>query len=253
MVPEWYYADQGQQRGPVSFGDLQALIDEGRLKPSDLVWKTGWPEWVAAGTQPGLFAAPPKAPRETAIDSDWAPPREEPVPYEPPFTRLPQQSSRGSGFGALAVISGVGIFVLCIGCGVIAAVIQNGPIAKAVAGKSSPERSWSLATGQHQSWTLPFNQGDDVTIKVRSDFDSDVDLFVFTDEFRMNALLRSGNVERNVGFCVAFDNSPSKDCNVRFVAPQTGTYYVVVANRNSLDQPHRNRANTGKLTFYPVR
>jgi hypothetical protein len=315
MVPEWFYADQGQQRGPVTFADLQALAAEGRLRPSDLVWKNGWPDWLAAGTQESLFAPPvaaarrhpapvvpelaqpeeagthedlyvppvaaarrrpapvvlePAQPEEADTHEDYfAPPvaavpqrpapvvlepaRPEQLAYDRPISRGSQRASTGSGFGALALIGAAGLLVVCVGCGVLAAFINAGASSLKAAAKPSPERTWNLPVGRHQAWILPFNKDDDVTIKVKSDFDSDVDLFVFSDEAKMNALMFSGNVERNVGFCVAFDNSPSKDCYVRFVAPQTGNYYVVVANRNSLDQPRRNRANSGKLTFYPAR
>jgi GYF domain 2 len=253
MVPEWYYADQGQQCGPVTFIDLQALAAEGRLRPSDLVWKSGWPDWVPASTQEGLFApapAPvPKRPAPVVLE----PARPEQLAFERALSRAPQRTSSGSGFGVFTLIGVAGLLVVCVGCGVLAALINAGSTGLKAAIKPSPERFWVLPTGQHQFWAVPFNKDDDVTIKVKSDHDSDVDLFVFTDEAKMNALLFSGNVERNVGFCVAFDNSPSKDCYVRFVAPQTGNYYVVVANRNSLDQPRRNRANSGKLTFFPVR
>jgi hypothetical protein len=299
MVPEWFYADHGQQCGPVTFADLQALAAQGRLRPSDLVWKNGWPDWTAASTQEGLFAPAPAAvpkrpapvvlepaqPEELAVERALSPapqqtsegassedlfaPAPAPVPkrrapvvlepapeqlaFERALARAPQRTSPGSGFGVLTLLGAAGLLVVCVGCGVLAAFINAGAASLTAAIKPSPERFWALPTGQHQVWAVPFNKDDDVTIKVKSDHDSDVDLFVFTDEAKMKAMLFSGNVERNVGFCVAFDNSPSKDCYVRFVAPQTGNYYVVVANRNSLDQPRRNRANSGKLTFFPVR
>jgi hypothetical protein len=290
MVPEWYHADHGQQCGPVTFADLQALAAQGRLRPSDLVWKNGWPDWVAASTQEGLFAPAPAAvpkrpapvvlepaqPEQLAFERALAPApqqtsagagsedlfapapaavpkrpapvvlepaRPEQLAFERALSRAPQRTSSGSGFGVLTLIGAAGLLVVCVGCGVLAAFINAG----------SPERFWALPTGHHQVWEVPFDKDDDVTIKVKSDHDSDVDLFVFADEAKMNTLLFSGNVERHVGLCLAFDNSPSKDCYVRFVAPQTGNYYLVVANRNSLDQPRRNRANSGKLTFYPVR
>jgi hypothetical protein len=260
MVPEWYYADQGQQQGPVTFADLQGLAAEGRLRPSDLVWKTGWPNWAAAGTQPGLFAAPAtatqrldRAPAPCALAWEDVPPD----PWDQGrsiYARREYQRrvSAGNSFAAFAF--GAGLLLFVVACGVVAGIVTTrgtGDQPKQTA--KNDERTWRLDTGTHQSWTIPFNFGDDVTIRVTSDHDSDVDLFVFADEAKMNALMRSGNVERSVGLCVAYDNSPSKDCYVRFRAPRTGTYYVLVANRNSLDQPHRNQPNSGKLTFFPVR
>jgi hypothetical protein len=254
MVAEWYYAEHGQHKGPVTFDELQALAAQGRLRPSDLVWQVGWPNWVPAGNQAGLFGAIAPAaahPRAEAAPA-WSVASADPFGYQRPVSGPPPRASRGP---QLLATLGIGVFVLLLatGIGVVVAMVTNASDKPQAAAKPSPERTWKLATGTHQSWTLPFNEGDDVIMRVTSDYDSDVDLFVFTDEQKMNKLLTSGNIERNVGYCIAYDNGLSKDCYVRFVAPRTGTYYVVVANRNSFDEPHRNRFNSGKLTFHPVR
>jgi hypothetical protein len=41
----WYYADGGQQRGPVSQEELQRLVTAGTIAPSALVWKEGMGAW----------------------------------------------------------------------------------------------------------------------------------------------------------------------------------------------------------------
>jgi len=62
---EWYYAKENKQHGPVSAAELKQLADRGQLRPSDLVWREGMEEWIAAKKVKGLFeegtpAAPPK-------------------------------------------------------------------------------------------------------------------------------------------------------------------------------------------------
>lgn len=62
MADEWYYAVDGQQRGPVSGGRLKQLAAAGEIAKSDLVWKEGMADWVKAEKVKGLFGAPVKAP-----------------------------------------------------------------------------------------------------------------------------------------------------------------------------------------------
>lgn len=79
MAEEWFFSQNGQQMGPVEFGQLQQIAMNRQLQPSDLVWKQGMPNWAPAQTIPGIFqvAAPPPPP----------PPPQQPV-Y--PQTPLPQ-------------------------------------------------------------------------------------------------------------------------------------------------------------------
>jgi hypothetical protein len=257
MVAEWYYAEQGQHKGPVTFEDLKNLAAAGRLRPTDLVWKAGWPQWAAASAQPGLFAAPaapPVAPDAYADEAcGWAPPPSNTWGYRPHQLPRPQPEGRPGNRRFLAVGIAFAVVVIAVICGVAVAVVGATAEKARQAARMNPERPWTLPTGGHECFALSFNQGDEVILKVNSDFDSDVDLFVFGDARTMDAVLRSCDVDGNAVHCVAYDNGPSKDCYVRFIAPQTGTYYAVVANRKSLDEPHRNRANSGKLTFSPVR
>jgi hypothetical protein len=70
MSQEWYYAQNNQKRGPVSAGQLKQLADSGQLRPSDLVWKQGLPNWVAASSLKGLFAAVPAPPPSPAAPDE---------------------------------------------------------------------------------------------------------------------------------------------------------------------------------------
>ena len=51
----WYYEDQGERRGPVSFGELKQRATSGQIQPDSLVWKRGMAEWTPAGQIDGLF------------------------------------------------------------------------------------------------------------------------------------------------------------------------------------------------------
>ena len=84
----WYCGVDGRRYGPMSFEDLQAMADQGSLRPGDLVWCPDFGRtWRAAETVEGL-AFP-----ETSGDPGFAPPppfanRPAPEPIEMPSTPL---------------------------------------------------------------------------------------------------------------------------------------------------------------------
>lgn len=51
----WYWADGLKKRGPFTTAELKKLISRRRIARDNLVWQTGSPEWVQAGSQPQLF------------------------------------------------------------------------------------------------------------------------------------------------------------------------------------------------------
>jgi hypothetical protein len=66
MGGEWFYTEQGQERGPVTFEQLQQIASTGQFQPTDMVWNDGMPQWVPAGSQMVLFepaCAPPRKPQ----------------------------------------------------------------------------------------------------------------------------------------------------------------------------------------------
>ena len=46
MHQNWYYNRGGEQHGPISDAELKALAEDGFLLPTDLVWRSGLPNWV---------------------------------------------------------------------------------------------------------------------------------------------------------------------------------------------------------------
>ena len=69
---EWYYATNGEQKGPVSQEELMDLFQKGEVKGSDLVWNDNMADWAAyesigelnlvtpsVSTEPGGMETPP--------------------------------------------------------------------------------------------------------------------------------------------------------------------------------------------------
>jgi len=50
----WYFAENGQQQGPVSLADLQAMVRSGRLTIDSLVWRQGMNNWMPVQNVPEL-------------------------------------------------------------------------------------------------------------------------------------------------------------------------------------------------------
>jgi len=46
---EWYYAEGGEQRGPVSADEFERLVAAGTVKPDTLVWRAGLIKWQPYG------------------------------------------------------------------------------------------------------------------------------------------------------------------------------------------------------------
>lgn len=56
-MAQWFYKQNGQQYGPIDAAALKRMAIDGELEPSDLIWREGLPEWVAASQAKGLFPA----------------------------------------------------------------------------------------------------------------------------------------------------------------------------------------------------
>jgi uncharacterized RDD family membrane protein YckC len=51
----WFYAKDGQQVGPVSLEEVQALARAGALRREDLIWREGMSQWSPAGSVASIF------------------------------------------------------------------------------------------------------------------------------------------------------------------------------------------------------
>jgi hypothetical protein len=55
---QWYLARDGQQFGPISDAEMAKFVELGHLKPTDLLWREGFPDW-----RPALVVFPPHGAR----------------------------------------------------------------------------------------------------------------------------------------------------------------------------------------------
>lgn len=58
MNDDWYYAQNNERKGPVSFTTLKAMAADGWLAPDDLVWRQGMSGWIPARDADGLSLNP---------------------------------------------------------------------------------------------------------------------------------------------------------------------------------------------------
>ena len=144
MDDQWFYGQDGTQRGPIDLEALRALPASGQLRAHDLVWRQGMTDWLpATQVMPELFAAPTPPPPPTppatpppeaippgpAAPSFNAPPAAQPLGYQTPLYEPNAQNGRavtslvfgilsiptcactmlGIGFGITAVVLGLGV------------------------------------------------------------------------------------------------------------------------------------------------
>lgn len=62
---QWFIAREGKQHGPLNDAEMRVFVERGHLRPTDLIWRQGFPDWRPA---PAVFApqrqpAPPPRPQ----------------------------------------------------------------------------------------------------------------------------------------------------------------------------------------------
>jgi hypothetical protein len=193
------------------------------------------PQWTPAGSVPEVAAFAPE-PTPVQPPRSRRPDRIEPVGYddeedEDAFDRPRRRRRRrpeGMSTGAkIAIGVGVGVLVLLIIGGIWLVVLFTGEEAKI--------RTFNLRSGAATEFRMRFEAGKKAEVWVKSDFDSDVDLFIIDAKGRQ----------------ILADEGPSKDCYLQWVPPETQTYTVRVVNRvlQGFGAPaHRNRDNRGTVT-----
>jgi TM2 domain-containing membrane protein YozV len=131
MPDDWYYAQNNDRKGPVSFEKLKAMAVDGWLAPDDLVWRPGMAKWQEARKADGLFVSPlghvlqktiaglrrPVAESARQDLHDTIPPA---VPAKPPETigRKPRAKPREIDWGDLSprhLIAACGGFLAALG------------------------------------------------------------------------------------------------------------------------------------------
>ncbi|MEI7821052.1 MAG: DUF4339 domain-containing protein [Verrucomicrobiota bacterium] len=80
-MAEYYYLESDKQVGPVSKGDLRALLEKGAVTPQTPVFRTGDKEWQTAHYY-----------QELAVDRKMAPPSRATSPKATPPRSLPPEN-----------------------------------------------------------------------------------------------------------------------------------------------------------------
>jgi hypothetical protein len=106
----WYYLRDGGQAGPMPWADLWRCGQTGQLRPTDLVWRDGMPEWRTAASVPGLFPAasqPVPAPQSTSAPAPQSAPQSQPAPYQQAYQpQYAQGAQYPSGYPGAAQPAG---------------------------------------------------------------------------------------------------------------------------------------------------
>jgi hypothetical protein len=207
----------------VELTELQRLASAGQLQPSDLVWRPGMPLWIPAEDTRGLFApqrlqypAPPAplAPQVVPVEvAAGAPaPAAGPAPVRPPARPRPRTPAGMSTGAKVALFGGLAAAAVLVVILVIVLASKRGP--RVAPAHDRGTYTVNLNENARDVRFVRFAANHWVTISVTSDFNTDVDLYVFDDR----------------GAQIASDIRPDRDCFVNFRAPRSGMYRIEVVN-----------------------
>jgi len=143
----WYYAQAGQQQGPISDEQIKRMVQDGSLGKEDLVWREGMASWQPAGEVPGLafpapvFTPPPASPSPAAapIITPPPPPADAVAPYTAPqYQGMPSPPTpsygapppaygqqAGSDIPDLLVFSIIATILCCLPAGIAAIIFAS--------------------------------------------------------------------------------------------------------------------------------
>ena len=229
MAAEWYYTTNKQQMGPVSWDELRQLATQGLLRPNDLVWTDGMPEWVKANGQAGLFRqADPRSSGPPRVELVEPPPPpvsptrrriDEEMDQQERDDRRDRRGDRQGGGGLRIGLTVGGIFVglililVCLGvpiAGVIIWLVTDAP-----------------STNQAYTAVIGPNGHSDRTIRAKAGQRIQVDATApngFPAPRLGVQVLRNGNTIVNPAFIGA---NPT----VTWTAPASDRYVVRIVNR----------------------
>ncbi len=108
MESKWYYAENRQQKGPVSGDELKALLSTGKLSSDILVWHAGMTTWQAAANFPELWKTANLETVENLSGIDPLLPPQDPVAIECfPAAEFPQSADYLSESAAVPALAGL--------------------------------------------------------------------------------------------------------------------------------------------------
>jgi len=119
---QWYYSSNGAQTGPVSADDLKSMLADGRVRPTDMVWREGMSDWVPASSVSELAVV---APVPTAAAPIQAAPQvgASPTPYQTPVAAQPMAQGYQGGDIPTYLWQSIVVTLLCCLPGGIVAIV----------------------------------------------------------------------------------------------------------------------------------
>lgn len=100
-MAQWHVSRDGQQHGPYDDATLKQLAGQGRLAPTDHIWREGMADWVPASKLKGLFSDQPATAAPAAAAPSPQRPATRPASNAPASWNEPQAqhapSSRAPG------------------------------------------------------------------------------------------------------------------------------------------------------------
>jgi hypothetical protein len=265
MADQWYYADNGQQVGPVPFARLRTLAEEGVLRPGDLVWTDTMSAWAPASTVRGLFAAPTTPPASDIPSVVPAPKSRAPRRFGPDdydddryHRRFERNAGGMSATAKVCIIVGVAGFLglLMVG-GIVLVVVMdfieteeqqqrymaNGGGPGWQGGGGGPPPMTPPLPPMQQITTIPAGKTKYV-VQLNGEGSQDARQVYFAKGKRVTVKVDTtnwpgapGGFEPDVDLYVydattmqllTFDNGPFKDCWAQFDAPRSGNYIIQV-------------------------
>jgi hypothetical protein len=267
MPDQWYYSRDGQQQlGPISGTALREMAAKGQLGRGDLVWTEGMSQWAPAESTRSLF--PSAAPKESAAQAPvpaipagepTATPRPRRVDrddFQGPRNIRRKQGGLSTGAKVALCFGFLGLFLLLAFVAIIAvAVIEEESVLP-----RNPKNAWGGP--QRRNFNAPPGGGFMVPppplvvppdFKVVQNNNFEIDLKFKGEEHKKHVELQQNQLIRVTitttkwgggitdvdlhifnprGFEIAKDDGDSKDCNLEFFAPSTGTYeFLTVLDR----------------------
>jgi hypothetical protein len=239
MTEQWYYTSAGRRYGPVSEEELYHQAASGRLQPTDLVWNERMPQWVPArsieGLLPGGYVgtavlsapepapAPAAAPAQSPLERWQAEARQERQDYPDHREELARDRYHDPSWGApmrarpdaqhkeLRWIMAIGMAaVVAVVVGIAALVVIN------AANDPGDQRNFSIRAGEAITYEAKLKAGVRTRVYVYSQYNTDIDLFVWSPQTQL----------------IAKDERDFKDCYVEFVPITDGSYRFEVRNIN---------------------
>jgi len=135
---QWFYAINGQQRGPVSEEEIKALIAQGIVKPSDFVWSDGMQNWS------NVLSIFPENFQQQSPPPPGAVQGYSPVPLPGYPTSAPLAPHRGT----MILVFGIIGIACCIIFGIVAWVMGNNDLREMREGRMDPSGQSTTNAGR---------------------------------------------------------------------------------------------------------